>query len=267
VPAWTIPWPNNGPPPSPYSYDAYASGDEGGTALDYWWKMSANYSGVGDSETNRGVAGTMPLYLRVSATSFTDQQATLVQNTEDALCVSKAAANNGHTAGILVDGTQAFTIGGWFNITGTAGSTSIFKTNAGNNDGYGCGLHIRPSSTNIGIIARRGAAGGDKLYNTASSTFSYNAIYFVALYVSPAPNTSGMTLKLYINGTEKTLTPSGSDHDINWNTSSGPEEKGVSFSRGDGQSNGSDYGKYDELFFHWGELSAATLAEMYARGS
>ncbi len=266
MPAWTIPWPNNGPPPSPYSYDAYASGDEGGTALDYWWKMSANYSGVGDSEVNRGVAGTMPLYLRGLATSFTDEQATLVQNTEDALCVLKGNANNSHTAGVLVDGTQAFTIGGWFNITGTLGDTSIFKTNAGNS-GWGCGLHVRPTSTGITIIARKGASGGDKNYSTGAGGFSYNATHFVALYVVPSANTSGLTLKLYVDGAEKTLTPSGSDHAIDWNTTVGTEDKGISFSSGDGQSNGSHYGKYDELFFHWGELTAATLAEMYVRGS
>lgn len=234
--------------------------------MDYWWKMSAVYSGVGDSETNRGVAGTMPLYLRGSSASFKDEQATIVQNTEDALCVSKGTASNAHTAGVLVDGTEAFTIGGWFNITGSLGATSIFKTNAGNS-GWGCGLHIRPTTTGITVIARKGSSGGDKSYSTASGAFSYNAIHFVALYVVPAANTSGLTLKLYVDGSEKTLTPSGADHTINWNTTVGAEEKGIHFSSGDGQSNGSHYGKYDELFFHWGELSAATLAEMYARGS
>jgi len=251
------------------SYDAYCAGADGGPDIDYRWAMSGNYTAIGVSEPNIGHAGTMPLHARESVTSLSSSQPPLVHGTADAASIKKGAALNSHRAGVLIDGSETFSIGGWFRISGAENAVGLIKTNAGR-DGYRCGIHVRviPDVADGYVIVSpsRGASGTNKTYSSAAGTFALNTINFVVVRVTPAPNTEELVLALFVNGIEVPLTPSGADHAVDWNVSVGSEEKGVSFSSSDGQSNGSAYGGYDDLFVHFGLLTDEQIAEMDRRG-
>lgn len=259
------------PPPPTYTYDAYAGGWDGGPDLDYWWKMQENYTATGVGEANHGSGGTMPLYARVNVTSLTSQDSGIVLRTADNYCVTKGNANNAHRAAVLVDGTTPFTVGGWFRLTGTLGDCGVFKSNTGGQQGWAHGIHLRVADSGSYVIVRTGSgdSGSQYSWSTSGGTFSYNSVYFVVLYVVPAATVGAISFKLYINGAQiSSFTTSGTSGAIAWPTdASGGVEAGIAFNNGDGQTNGSMYGKYDELFFHWGEVTAAQVLRMYELGA
>jgi len=247
-------------------YDRYVTGVRGGPALQYRWRMNTDFTAVGIGDPNVGTGGTMPLRARGTVTGLTSLSAGIVLNVADTHSVVKGLANNSHTAAVLVDGSQDFTIGGWFLITGAEASTGLFKTNAGNS-GYRCGLHVRVYSNRLGVTASRGSSGTNKEWLSPIGSFGYGVPHFVVLVVTPSANTASLQLNLYIDGVNVDLTSSGSDHAIDWNVGIGSEEKGISFSSDDGQSNGSAVGAYDDLFFHFDRIRPVPIAEMYRLGT
>lgn len=260
------------------SYDKYCQGLEGGPTLDYWWKLNTNF-GSGNG-INVGDAGTMALVLRGTKTGATYNQATVTLRTDDnaSLKTTENAFMWLNASTLLVDGTAPFTAGGWFNVPSVTDGQLLFRSNMGGTEGYWRGidvLHQSGADYLTVVLGTNSASGGKFFYrlNTPSGSFPLNSNNFFALYVSASGSSTtpaNITLKMYINGALKTLTYStGTGDTVAFPiTASSPDSyNGIAYGAAGDTYGGKMSGYYDEVFFHWAELTAVEIAEMYRRGA
>lgn len=254
------------------SYDTYAAGGEGGTALDYWWSLDQDLSA--GNASNKGVEAGGTLVLKNYALGGTFNTTPVTLNTEnDGAFYRNGAAGVGwmNVADIAVQPLFPFTAGVWFNLS-TATQQILFKSNVGGDQGFWRGVDIYAESTSrISVVLGDGIGGSYRLQTPADS-ITGTGDHFVVLYCDPQLSLMGTvaSLKLYIDGALQTLTYyTGTATGIAWPiTASNPSGwTGVAFDW-----TGDTYGDHpegtrDEPFFHWGELSAETIAELWCRGS
>lgn len=242
--------------------------------ISYWWKMTGNYVVSGDNEPNVGTAGVMPLTSQ-GTIGVNSNQPSLVPRACDGKSIYKGYWGSYHHAGVLVDGSQNFTMGGWFTIGATLdndGSRGIFMTNRGTT--VRSGIHVRPVATTLLnpayllVSPSRFSSGINKSYSSPAGSIIVNKAHFIVLRVIPSFHTSSLQFDLFIDGVKQVMTSDANpDHAIGWNITDSNRPAGIYYSGEDGQSNGSSIGGYDELFFHWGLLTDHQILEIYTRGA
>lgn len=267
--------------PTGESYDTYAAGGDGGTALDYWWSLSQDLSAA--NAPNKGVASGGELVLK----NYSSENVTF-----NASPVTLNTANGGsfYRYGTVGVGwmnvpdidilprdedhpKRHFTVGMWFDLNNST-EQILFKSNIGGNQGSwrGIDIYAEETSTRISVVLGDHAGAFYRL-NSPENSITPTGPHFVVLYCMPSVTLAGTvaSLKLYIDGELQTLTYyTGSATTVAWPISaSNPSGwTGIALD----YSNGDTYGYYpggyrDEPFFHWGELSAETVAELWCRGS
>lgn len=253
------------------NYDIYAAGGEGGTALDYWWKLNTDISAA--PEENYGAAGAMQLTYEGSTTPIVAMQSAVTLGTNDELSLRRSGAPGGwlNVPGILIDALNPFTAGGWFNL---ASSTQqlLFKSNVGGSQGTWRGVDVYcPNTSQIQVVFGDGVGGNYRL--TADIAIDATSRHMWALVCQPSAVSLALTIantKLYVDGVECALTyASGSATGIAWPvTASTPSGwTGVAFDYSSDTYGNPPEGYRDEIFFHWGQLSAANINELYRRGN
>lgn len=285
-------------PPAQWSYDAYASGLEGGTALACWWKMSGSKT-LGQSYASVGTATAALMFSGASAASTTFDQPGITLHTEDGLGVHRGGGLQAHfhTDDRTFLGPSPMAIGCWRRF-GDADQQIVIKTNTGGEQGRWRGIDVwrpargspaDPAPTYLEVVM--GANGvQSRRYKTPSGIIGDDAEHFIVLQTG---GISGLTLalwggdiakpyrhgscddvvdqiELYVDGVLQPLTyHSGSETEVHFPVwASWPDGwNGVSF---DGM--GDTYGAYpagdiDEPFIHDAALAPATIAELYLRGS
>ena len=252
------------------SYDVFAQGDEGGTALDYWWKLNTDL--VASDEDNVGSAGTMPIQLLGTTTSANVEQAAVTLGTTDELSLQRSGGYQNwlNVPGIDVT-TNAFTAGGWFNLAG-ATQQILFRSNVGGTQGYWRGIDVYAVNTGQIQVILGDNAGGYYRLDTASGVIDGSSRHMWALYCQPGFSLAITlaNLMLYIDGEAVALTyVAGSASSVAWPvTASVPDGwTGIAF-----DSTGDTYGAYpegyrDEVFYHEGNLGPSVISELWRRGS
>lgn len=256
-----------------YCYDEYCSSTGGGISLDYWWSLAQDLSAGNASNKGVEAGGTLVLKSHTSGATFNATPVTLNTENNGAMYRNGATGNGWmNVADIAVQPLFPFTAGVWFNLHSQT-EQILFKSNVGGTQGYWRGVDIYAEGTSrISVVLGDGIGGSYRL-QTPADTITGTGDHFVVLYCDPGLSLMGTvaSLKLYIDGELQPLTHyAGSATSVAWPISaSNPSGwTGIAFD----WSGGDTYGKQpegtrDEPFFHWGELSAGAILEMYRRGS
>lgn len=262
-------------PPVDLTYDEYCSGDGDMDALDFWWKLDTDFSG--SVEANFGAGGAAALTLRGSGVGLNLQEPGIVNTTADELALELTGASFTwlNAATVLVDGTEPFTCGGWFNVPTAAEDQLLIRTNMGGTQGYWRGIDVlyQDGTDYLVIVLGTNSAAGSKFYYrlvTNVGIMDREAINMVALYVDPTTDPLTIGLSLYVNGVLQSLAyTSGTGDTIAWPvTASSPDAyNGIAFGAAGDTYGGKAAWVADEVFFHWGEITASQIATMYALGT
>lgn len=257
------------------TYDQYCSGVAGGPTLDYWWKLDSSFPS--SSEANFGAGGAENLVLRGSAVGVSFEQTGIVNTTADFKSIQTEGSSWSwlNANGIRVDGSQRFTAGGWVYVPTGAGDQLLFRSSMGGTQGYWRGLDVLlPSASEyLSIVLGTNSMTGSKFFyrlQTTNAVVSRDTINMFAIDVVPTLDPSTIALKLYVNGTVETLTfLTGTGDTIAWPvTDSSPDGyNGIAFGAAGDTYGNQMAGHFDELFFHWGEITATQVAQMYALGT
>lgn len=251
------------------SYDRYIEGEDGGPAIDYWWRLSGDLSVT--PSANVGTGPSAPLTIEGTLTGALFDQAPVTLTTDDAKSVRRTGGYNSYLNAADLDvGAAPFTAGIWVNLN--AADQIIFKSNCGGLDGNwrGLDLYIETSTpTRVSVVLGNNAGQHYRL-QTAAGAFSLNVAHFVAVYCEPATDVLDVVLKLWVDGIEYPLSYyAGTATTVVWPTSpsSSSGDTGIAFdSKGDTYG-GFSTGYRDQPLFHEGELTDAQVLEMYRRGA
>lgn len=275
------------------SYDVYASGQEGGPALDYWWKMTGSltlggtYASVGTEVGDLTFSGS-------SAASASFNEVGLTLNTADSLGVARSGGYQNHfytAAGALQGGN--WSAGCWRRF-GNTDEQIVLKSNIGGEQGKWRGIDVwrparsspsEPAPTHLEVVFGDNANGYAR-YKSPDGTISDDGIHFIVLRTTDLAVTAGTqygsavftapledvlaAVELFIDGVVQPLTevldtltgpivfPDYATSPDGW--------VGVAF-----DAMGDTYGDYpnnelDEPFVYRDALTAAQIAEMDRRG-